>query len=115
MEPEIRNLALEKQLCGAIQRHRVVRLKYADDPLWRTFQPQAVYESTVGHINVTGIQTRNDADLMQTEPEPRNFELARIVAVEVTDEEFDFDPAFDASEERFAQGLICLIHPLKLD
>jgi hypothetical protein len=109
-----RNFELEAELCGAIQRHRVVRLRYADDEGWRYFRPQAVYWSTADRINATGIQTRNEARPEQDEPEVRNFELAQIAALEETGEEFEYDPSFDAGEERFANGIICVIHPMKL-
>jgi|GEM_PF-2942362 len=109
-----RNFELEAELCGAIQKHRVVRLRYAGDEMWRYFQPQAVYWSTTDRINVTGIQTRNEGRPEVAEPEVRNFELAQIAAVEVTDEEFEYDPSFDPTEERFANGIICLIHPVRI-
>ena len=109
-----RNFELEATLCGAMQKHREVRLKYLDDEMWRYFRPQAVYWSTADHINVTGIQIRNEARPEQVEPEVRNFELAQISAVEITDVEFGYDPEFDPTEERFSNGIICVIHPVKM-
>ena len=97
-----------------MQKHREVRLKYADDEVWRYFRPQAVYWSTVDHINVTGIQVRNEARPEQPEPAVRNFELSQITAVEMTDTEFEYDPEFDPTEERFSNGIICVIHPVKM-
>ena len=109
-----RDFEMEETLCTAIQKHRVVRLKYADDAEWRIFRPQAVYWSTVDRINVTGIQTRNENDPSVTEAEVRNFVLAQIKDVQVTYEEFEFDATIDPTEERFANGIICIIHPMKL-
>ena len=114
MAAEKRDLEMEATLCTAIQRHRVVRLKYADDTGWRTFNPQAVYWSTADRINVTGIQTKNENDPQLREPEVRNFELTQITDLHVTFEEFEFDSSLDASDERFAGGIICIIHPVKL-
>ena len=109
-----RNFELEGVICGAIQKHRELRLKYGDDKVWRYFRPQAVYWSTVDHINVTGIQVTNEARPDQVELAVRNFELSEISAVEVTEAEFDYDPEFDPSEERFSNGIICVIHPVKM-
>lgn len=109
-----RDFELEADLCTAIQKHRVVRLKYVDDTEWRTFRPQAVYWSTVDHINVTGIQTANENDPQFTEPQVRNFDLSQITDHQVTYEEFEFDSSLDPTEERFANGIICIIHPMKL-
>ena len=108
------NFELEAMLCGAIQRHREIRLKYSDDEMWRHFRPQAVYWSTVDHINVTGIQVRNEAAPEKLEPEVRNFELAQITAAVMTDIEFEYDSDFDPTEDRFSNGIICVIHPVKI-
>jgi hypothetical protein len=111
----MRNLALEKTLCEAIKKHLVIRLKYGKDIYWRTFEPQAVYKSTVDHINVTGIQRQDkNKPLQSPKREPRNFELSKISAVEITDIEFNFDPTFDPRDERFAHGIICVIKSSKI-
>jgi len=43
----------------------------------------------------------------------RNFELTHITIAETTDDEFEYDPSFDPTEERFSNGIICIIHPMK--
>ena len=111
----MRNFQLEQKLCDAIAKHRVIQLKYDKDIHWRTFEPQAVYKSTVDHINLTGIQTQDkNKPLKPNKREPRNFELRKIKTVEVTDIEFKFDPTFDPRDERFAHGIICVIKSSKI-
>ncbi len=111
----MRNYQLENKLCEAIGKHLVIRLKYDKDIYWRTFVPQAVYKSTVDHINVTGIQTQDkNKPLKLPKREPRNFELSKISAIEITDTEFDFDPTFDPRDKRFAHGIICVLKPVKI-
>jgi len=111
----MRNIPLENTICEAIKRHLIIRLKYDKDLLWRTFEPQAVYKSTVDHINVTGIQTEDKNKLNKLpKREPRNFELSKISAVEITDKEFNFDPTFDPRDKRFAHGIICVLKSVKI-
>lgn len=111
----MRNLVLENTLCEAIKKHLVIRLKYDKDLLWRIFEPQAVYKSTVDHINVTGIQTEDkNKPFRPPKREPRNFELSKISAVEITDTEFNFDPTFDPADKRFAHGIICVLKSIKI-
>lgn len=106
---------LKDTICEAIGKHLVIRLKYDKDIYWRTFEPQAVYKSTLDHINVTGIQIQDkNKPLKPSKREPRNFELSKISAVEITDTEFKFDPTFDPRDKRFAHGIICVLKSVKI-
>ena len=111
----MRNHKLEQTLCDAIKKHLVIHIKYDKDLYWRTFEPQAVYKSTVEHINVTGIQTQDkNKPLKVAKREPRNFELHRIAAVGISNTEFKFDPTFDPRDKRFAHGIICVLQSVKI-
>jgi hypothetical protein len=46
-------------LCEAIQKQRVVHLRYQQDGFERTFEPHAVYISTKDNVCVSGTQTHN--------------------------------------------------------
>jgi len=100
---------LKNTLCDAVSKRLVIQLKYDDDLRWRSFEPQAVYQSTADNLDVTGIQTQNPNSLTPSERKVRNFTLSRIKVVEVTQTQFEFDPTFDSTHKRFAHGVFCYI------
>lgn len=111
----MRNIQLEQKLCNAIGKHLVIQLKYDKDTYWRTFEPQAVYWSTVDNINITGIQTQNPNKPSELpKREVHIFKLSKITAIEVTDVEFKFDNTFDPRDKRFAHGIICVMKSIKV-
>ncbi|PVX27912.1 hypothetical protein DD559_19435 [Sphingomonas pokkalii] len=89
----------------AIDARRLLSLRYDDDVLPRSFQPAALYFSSGEKVCVTGIQISNPAEL-QSNGEPRVFEVGRIRTVEITDQPFRQPATIDRSDSRYAGGII---------
>ena len=104
----MRSYTLEKTLCDAIARHRVVRLRYQRQLYARTFEPYVIYHSTKDKILVAGWQMKDDSQPTRS-PEWRNFEVELIYALEVTDKTFKFDHLFDPTDKAYRKGIICII------
>lgn len=109
----MRNVALENQLCSAIQKHRTVHLHYKKQIYSRTFEPYVVYRSTKDNILVAGRQTKDDSQPLK-KPEWHNFEVELISALEITDNTFKFDELFDPTNKAYRQGTICIIKRFKV-
>ncbi len=70
-------------LCQAIKDCVLVRLRYEDDAAFRTVAPHAVYYSSKHKVCLSAQQIENP-EKPWDRFEPRNFEIAKIVAVEPT-------------------------------
>jgi hypothetical protein len=108
---KIRKFPVKDQLCEAVSRRLEIRLKCDDDNRWRTFQPRAVFVSAADKICVTGIQTRDPAKPRHIKPQVADFEVSNIAALKLTGVHFEYDPAFDPLDDRFAKGLVCFVQP----
>lgn len=107
----MRNHALEQKLCGAIAKHLVVRLNYKNQYYSRTFEPYVVYRSTKDNILVGGWQTKDDSKPLK-KPIWHNFEVELITALTVSDKVFEFDTRFNARNDDYRNGVICVIKSL---
>ena len=105
-QPAPRNLAHETSLCGAIRGRLLVRLRYDDDVLDRLFAPYAVYRSANDKVLVTGVQIENPAEPIERF-EPRNLEVGKITALEITDSTFIPDRRFNLHDDKYQNGFIC--------
>ena len=103
-----RNLIFETRLCDAIRARVIVKLKYEDDTAYRTFEPHAVYCSTKDKYCVAGQQVDNPTDPIERDV-PKNFEVGKISALQVTDDPFTPDPRFDRYDAKYANGIVCSI------
>ncbi len=109
----MRNYTLEKKLCDAIARHRIVRLRYKNQTHWRTFEPYVIYRSTKDNILVAGWQTKDESDLSK-KPVWHNFEVELISAFEMTDKIFNFDVEFNFANPIYKNGVVCIIKRVKV-
>ncbi len=107
-EASPRNYGREQALCGAIRERRLVRLMYDDDRAARIFAPHAVYPSTTGKVCVSGVQLVNPDDPIGNQ-KPRNFEVALITHLVVTDTTFVPDRRFNPHDEQYREGIICRV------
>ena len=105
-----RNLILEQQLCQAISALNVVELKYEQELQWRTFEPHCVHTSSVdpNQVNVYGNLT---ADPNKPNPKlgPRNFEVGKVSAINITNAKYQFPAEFDRFAPLFKGGIICCV------
>ena len=108
MTLDVRNLTLENQLCSAIKRHRVIRLRYKSQNYYRTFEPYIIYRSTKENILVGGMQTKDDSRPFK-ESEPHNFEVEQISSLQITEETFKYDSRFDPTGKEYCNGIFCVI------
>ena len=102
---------LQSTLCDAVKSRNIVRLKYDDDFQFRTYAPYIVYRSSKNIVLVEGTQINNlEEPLVQNEP--RQFELEKITALEVTDQKSPPPSDFNPLDKRYRYGIICVISPL---
>ena len=102
---------LQSTLCEAVKSRNIVRLKYDDDFQFRTYAPYIVYRSSKNIVLVGGTQINNPTEPFEHN-EPRNFDLEKITALEVTDQKSQPPSDFDALNRRYRFGIICVISPL---
>lgn len=95
-------------LCDAIDRLKVVQIKYDDDLIARDFAPDAVYRNDKYELLVDGIQLHNPAEPTKRNV-PRNFFLNKITSVAITSKSYDPNPSFDPRAERYKSGIICSV------
>jgi hypothetical protein len=103
-----RNFDFERKLCGAISKAFRVRLQYDDDHAFRLFEPYAVYESTANKVLVVGQQIEN-LEKPYDRFEPRNFEVAKIRSLSISETTFSPNRNFNPQDKRYANGFICRI------
>ena len=83
-----------------------MRLRYDDDVLDRLFAPYAVYRSTNDKVLVTGVQVKNPAEPIERF-EPRNLEVGKITALEITASTFIPDRRFNPHDNKYRNGFVC--------
>lgn len=112
----MRNLLLERQLCEAIKRHLIIRLRYKGQNYSRTFEPYVIYHSPADkdRILIGGIQMK-DASKPLEKPSPHKFEVNLISALTVTDETFKYDLRFDPTLDEYRNGIVCVIKRVKVE
>ena len=98
----------QQTLCDAIAKRKIVRIRYDDDLVARTYAPHIVYRTSKGNILVAGTQINNPAEPLERN-EPRNFDLDKITSIDVTDEVFQPHPHFDPHDKRYRYGTVCVI------
>ncbi len=102
--PAPRKHHLEELLCDAVTRRKVVELRYEGDILSRTFEPAAVFWSTRLKVSVIGLQSANPN--RPSKPAVRDFEIGKIVSVNVTEIDFQSDP-INRHDPKYQNGIIC--------
>jgi len=109
--PETANyLLIKRKLCASIKNRQTVRLRYANESFFLTFNPYVVYRSPKNKILVAGVQTQNDSR-PDKKPSPATFEVAKIAEIKTTEEFFDYDIFWQIPENEFANGVICILKP----
>lgn len=103
-------LLVKKKLCDSIKKRRTVRLRHSDESAFRTFNPYVLYRSPKNKILVSGVQIRNDSGLNK-EISPLTIEAAKISEVIVTEDFFEYDIFWRIPENKFANGVICILKP----
>lgn len=93
-------------LCDAIRAKKLVKFRYKDDLLARTFSPYIVYRTDSQHLHVSGYQEHNPAKPLDRH-KWRDFEVADIAGLMVSDETFVPEADFDPFHKRYAAGIIC--------
>jgi hypothetical protein len=104
-----RNFRFERDLCAAIARRVLVKLRYDDDVVERTYAAYGVYRSTKDKVLLCGTQIDNPVESLYRF-EPRNLEVGKIRSLSLTSNTFIPDRRFDPHEERYSKGFICRIN-----
>jgi hypothetical protein len=106
-EPPLRrSVYLESLLCIAIRRRVLVKLHMREYVAERLFEPTVLYLSRKHQLCVSGIQIA-DLEKPLNDLEARNFEIAEIRSVLLTEQAFVIDSVIDRSDDRYANGIIC--------
>jgi hypothetical protein len=106
-EPPLRrSVYLESLLCIAIRKRVLVKLHLKEYIVERLFEPTVVYLSRKHQLCVTGIQIA-DLEKPLNNLEARNFEIAEITSVMLTEQAFVIDPVVDRFDGKYANGIIC--------
>jgi hypothetical protein len=100
-----RNHQFEHDLCNAISKRVLVKLKYDTDTVERTFACYAVYHSSTGKVLVVGTQIDNPAEPSENY-KPRNLEIGKLQSVRLTDIGFIPDERFDPNDKRYINGFL---------
>jgi hypothetical protein len=95
----------QAKLCEAIKNSVLVELRYRDDIFDRTFAPMAVFRSSQDKVYVSGTQVISPADPRENN-KPRNFVLADLRSVRLTDRPFTPMP-LDRTHRQYRKGIIC--------
>lgn len=98
----------QEALCDAIAGCNIVEIRYGDDFQFRTFAPHIVYASSKDKTLVGGTQINNPAEPLERN-EPRNFDLEKIQAVNVTANTFTPHRLFSHLDKRYQHGVICYV------
>lgn len=93
-------------LCEAIEKRQIVRLRYDDDYIDRTFAPYIVYWSSKRNMLVSGYQIENPAEPLERN-EWRNLDIDKIRTLSITNNAFRPDSGFDPFHKRYSAGIIC--------
>lgn len=104
-----RNPQFEELLCRAIGEHVLVELRYDREPRPRLFAPHAVYESTLGRLNVAGVQYDNPQQPGGDRNEHRIFQVGLIRTLRITDTYFRPDVRVDPDDPRYRNGIVCSV------
>jgi hypothetical protein len=100
-----RNYQFEHDLCNAISKRVLVKLKYDTDTVERTFAPYGVYNSTTGKVLFVGTQFDNPAEPSENY-QPRNMEVGKLQSIRPTDIVFIADERFDPTDKRYRNGFL---------
>lgn len=104
-----RNPQFEELLCRAIGEHVLVELRYDREQYPRLFAPHAVYESTLGRLNVAGVQYDNPQQPGGDRNEHRIFQVGLIRTLRITDTYFRPDVRVDPDDPRYRNGIVCSV------
>ena len=104
-----RNPHFEELLCRAVRDRLLVELRYDREPRPRLFAPHAVYESTLGRLNVAGVQYDNPQQPGGDRNEHRIFQIGLIRTLRITDTYFRPDVRVDPDDPRYRNGIVCSV------
>jgi uncharacterized DUF497 family protein len=104
-----RNYQFEQELCNAISKRVLVKLKYDTDTAERTFACHGVYYSTNAKVLVVGTQIDNPAEPSENN-QPRNFEIGKLTSISLTEIAFIPDERFNPSDKRYSSGFIAKVY-----
>ena len=104
--PGRRSVYLESLLCIAIRRRVLVILQLKEYIAERLFEPTVVYLSSKHRLSVAGIQIADPGKPLNG-LEVRDFEVAEIRSVLLTERAFVIDPVIDRFDGKYANGIIC--------
>lgn len=106
--PAPRRIDFERTLRDAIEKEKLVSLKYPGDIQAREFEPGAVYYSSRNpqKVNVGGCQITNPNDTREN-MQPHVFEVGKIVSLALTEKPFVVREGIDVRDPRYVNGFIC--------
>jgi hypothetical protein len=99
------SMSLRAELVRAITEHRVVALRYDQDPADRTVQPHVLYRTSAGQERLDIYQVEGPTHSGAL-PEWRQFDPRRIRRLDVLDETFTTAPGYNPAGERYRHGVI---------
>lgn len=98
-------MSVRAELLRAIAEHRVVDLRYGDDPADRRVQPHILYRTSAGQERVDIYQVEGPTHSGAL-PEWRQLNLQRIRSLDVLDEAFRPAPGYNPGGNRYRHGVI---------
>lgn len=106
-QPAPRRYDFERAFCDAIRAKLQVTLRYDDDSLARTFDPHVVHTPR-NKVLVEGHEVHNPNHPSEP-PGWHRFEIGKIRDLHVGDTHFTISAAFDPSDIRHREGLLCIV------
>jgi hypothetical protein len=103
-----RNWAAEATLCDAVRRRVHVELQYDQDASYRLIAPYVVFRPEDGDVCLSCYQVTNPAK-PQDGHEPRNFTVAKIKGLRLTERPFTVDPRFNRADAKYRNGVLCSV------
>lgn len=111
--PAPRRLDFERLLCEAIDKEKLVSLRYEGDLQAREFEPGIVFHSQKNRdkINVGGCQIKNP-NTYGEDMTPHYFEVGKIAMLALTEKPFVVRERVDILDPRYKNGIICYFKKL---
>jgi hypothetical protein len=86
----------------------MVELRYDDDVSYRLVAPYVVFEPESGDVCLSCYQVRNP-EKPYDDHEPRNFTVAKITVLRLTETAFSVDPRFNRADPKYRNGVLCSV------